>query len=107
MTGASMRRMGFTYGDQGLFTAARTFNAIGGYRNIPIMEDVEIQRRLRPRGRFVKLDIPAVTSARRFLRRGIIRLKACFAITEEKRFSISILTESWAYPPSSSSKGTL
>jgi rSAM/selenodomain-associated transferase 2 len=73
---AGINHILFTYGDQGLFMAARTFNAIGGYKSIPIMEDVEIQRRLRPRGRFVKLDVPVVTSARRFIRRGIIRQQA-------------------------------
>jgi len=63
----------FTYGDQGLFMTARTFKDIGGYKDIPLMEDVEIQKRLRPLGRFVKIGPPVITSARRFVRRGIIR----------------------------------
>jgi rSAM/selenodomain-associated transferase 2 len=63
----------FTYGDQSLFLSARVFSAIGGYRDIPIMEDVEIQSRLRRAGRFVKIWRPVVTSARRFLKRGVIR----------------------------------
>ena len=37
------------------------------------MEDVEIQIRLRSMGRFVKICEPVVTSARRFIKRGIIR----------------------------------
>jgi rSAM/selenodomain-associated transferase 2 len=63
----------FTYGDQGLFLRRELFREIGGFREIPIMEDVEIQRRLRRRGRFVKLDLPVVTSARRFVDRGPLR----------------------------------
>lgn len=63
----------FTYGDQGLFLRCATFRAIGGFKDIPIMEDVEIQMRLRSMGRFVKICEPVVTSARRFIKRGIIR----------------------------------
>ena len=60
----------FTYGDQGLFLRASTFRRIGGFKEIPVMEDVEIQKRLRKIGRFIKLREPAVTSARRYLQNG-------------------------------------
>lgn len=66
----------FTYGDQGLFLRRELFREIGGFREIPIMEDVEIQRRLRRRGRFAKLDVPVVTSARRSVQRGLLRQQA-------------------------------
>lgn len=66
----------FTYGDQGLFLRRALFQEIGGFREIPLMEDLEIQRRLRRRGRFVKLDLPATTSARRFVHRGPLRQQA-------------------------------
>jgi len=66
----------FTYGDQGLFLRRELFERIGGFREIPLMEDVEIQRRLRRAGRFVKLPQPVVTSARRFLRHGVLRQQA-------------------------------
>lgn len=62
-----------TYGDQGLFLCRSTFERIGGYAPIPLLEDVEIQGRLRARGRFVKVPVPAVTSARRFQARGAVR----------------------------------
>ncbi|MGE5252642.1 MAG: TIGR04283 family arsenosugar biosynthesis glycosyltransferase, partial [Planctomycetaceae bacterium] len=45
----------FTYGDQGLFLRAAIFRRIGGFKEIPVMEDVEIQERLRKIGRFIKL----------------------------------------------------
>jgi rSAM/selenodomain-associated transferase 2 len=63
----------FTYGDQGLFVRRHTFMSIGGFREIPIMEDVEIQKRLRRMGKSVKIRCPVVTSARRFLKCGIVR----------------------------------
>ena len=63
----------FTYGDQGLFMTRRVFERIGGFEEIPLMEDVEIQKRLRKMGQFVKIHHPVTTSARRFLSKGIIR----------------------------------
>jgi rSAM/selenodomain-associated transferase 2 len=66
----------FTYGDQALFVSARVFRRIGGYREIPIMEDVDLQSRLRRAGRFVKIRRPVVTSARRFLKYGVFRQQA-------------------------------
>jgi rSAM/selenodomain-associated transferase 2 len=63
----------FTYGDQGLFLRASTFRKIGGFKEIPVMEDVEIQERLRKIGTFIKLKEPVFTSARRYLRNGPLR----------------------------------
>jgi rSAM/selenodomain-associated transferase 2 len=62
-----------TYGDQGLFVGRATFDRVGGFKPMPLLEDLEIQSRLRPLGQFVKLDLAITTSARRFLRRGIIK----------------------------------
>jgi rSAM/selenodomain-associated transferase 2 len=63
----------FTYGDQVFFMKRHIFSQIGGFAEIPFMEDVEIQRRLRKLGRFRKIQNPVVTSARRFKANGIIR----------------------------------
>ncbi len=63
----------FTYGDQGLFVRVNAFADIGGFKSLSMMEDVEIQRRLRSRGTFVKIRHPVTTSARRFIRVGILR----------------------------------
>jgi hypothetical protein len=49
------------------------FCAIGGYRDLPIMEDVDLVRRLAARGRLLRSRLPAVTSARRWQRDGWIR----------------------------------
>lgn len=63
----------FTYGDQGLFLRRSTFQAIGGFREYPILEDVEIQGRLRACGRFGKSRLAVVTSSRRFNKIGPLR----------------------------------
>jgi rSAM/selenodomain-associated transferase 2 len=71
--GSRINHTYFTYGDQGLFLRALTFKKIGGFRNIPVMEDLEIQKRLRGLGRFVKIPDPVLTSARRYLQNGPLR----------------------------------
>ncbi len=63
----------FTYGDQGLFLRKKTFEFLGGFKNYPFLEDVEMQRRLRVYGAFEKSPLSVTTSARRFERGGIIR----------------------------------
>jgi rSAM/selenodomain-associated transferase 2/rSAM/selenodomain-associated transferase 1 len=61
------------YGDQGLFLARPLFEALGGFANLPIMEDYEMVRRLRRFGSVVTLPQPARTSARRWERFGVLR----------------------------------
>ena len=63
----------FTYGDQTLFVRAETFWQAGGFAELPLFEDVEIQQRLRRAGRFVKLQPAVVTSARRYRSHGVLR----------------------------------
>ncbi|MEM7515055.1 MAG: hypothetical protein AAF388_29275 [Bacteroidota bacterium] len=72
-----------TYGDQGLWVRKEDFSRIGGYPNIPILEDVEIQYSLRTLGQFRKLDLPLSTSGRRFVKNGLlyqIWLDACILL---------------------------
>jgi rSAM/selenodomain-associated transferase 2 len=63
----------FHYGDQGVFARRTIFEQIGGYRKIPIMEDIELLTRLRRSGRVILIKRPVTTSARRFLNRGMFR----------------------------------
>ncbi len=59
------------YGDQGLLISRRHYNAIGGYRDIPLMEDVAIARAI---GRGMRaLGTSATTSAERYQRNGWLR----------------------------------
>jgi len=62
------------YGDQGFFFHRDCFQELGGFATIPIMEDVEIMRRLKSRGEEIAIiPHPVMTSARRWEREGIIR----------------------------------
>ncbi len=54
------------YGDQALFCRADAYHACGGYPPQPLMEDVELARRLRTRGRLHICDTPIQVSARRY-----------------------------------------
>lgn len=67
------------YGDQGLFVRASTFRALGGYRDLPLLEDLDFSRRLKCRGRTVLVRAPMVTSGRRFLANGPWRTLAFIA----------------------------
>ena len=61
------------YGDQALFVRRRVFQEVGGYADIPIMEDVDLICRLRSRGRLFRSPLEALTSARKWERDGWIR----------------------------------
>jgi rSAM/selenodomain-associated transferase 2 len=61
------------YGDQGIFLCRDYFNNIGGYREMPILEDVDIMKRIRKRGdRIVILPEAVVTSSRRWDKEGLL-----------------------------------
>jgi rSAM/selenodomain-associated transferase 2 len=67
----------FRYGDQGIFVRHSIFVAMGGYAEIPLMEDIDLLRRLPRYGqRFLIRHYPVTTSARRFLERGVVRQEA-------------------------------
>ncbi len=54
------------YGDQAVFVRAETFRQLGGFKELPIMEDFEFAQRLRRAGRIVILPAAVTTSARRW-----------------------------------------
>ena len=58
------------YGDQGIFVRADVFRALGGYRELRLMEDLDFSQRLKRRGGSVLVRAPVITSGRRFLARG-------------------------------------
>ncbi len=59
------------YGDQGIFLTTAAFWHIGGFPELPIMEDFELIRRLQQQGKIETLPIPVITSPRRWLKRGV------------------------------------
>ena len=72
-TGANLRSklFGLPYGDQGLLISREMYDRVGGYRDIPLMEDVAMAGALR--GQLRQLDITATTSAVRYERHGWIK----------------------------------
>jgi rSAM/selenodomain-associated transferase 2 len=66
------RTFALPYGDQGLLIARALYRAVGGFAAVPLMEDVDLVRRL-GRRRLAPLGAPAYASARRYRREGYIR----------------------------------
>jgi rSAM/selenodomain-associated transferase 2 len=60
------------YGDQGMFLRKEIFIRIGGFADIPLMEDIEISRRLSKIGKIVFVKQPVTASSRRWLEEGIV-----------------------------------
>ncbi len=67
------RILGITYGDQAIYTTRRTFEAVGGYPEIPVFEDAGFADRLKKAGSLDWIDEAVLTSARRWERRGPVR----------------------------------
>lgn len=63
--------LGLPYGDQGLLMPRGLYDAVGGYADQPLMEDVAMARSLR--GRMVRLDAVAVTSGAKYRQQGWVR----------------------------------
>ena len=70
---ARVRWLDLPYGDQALFVRRDAFVALGGYRELPLMEDVDLVRRLARAGCLRHSKLPVVTSARRWEADGWIR----------------------------------
>jgi rSAM/selenodomain-associated transferase 2 len=65
------RYSGLPYGDQALFVRATAFHRVGGFPEQPLMEDIELSRRLRRAGRIRIVRACVRVSGRRFLARPI------------------------------------
>jgi len=59
------------YGDQGIFVRRSVFERLGGYPEIPVMEDLEFARRLNRAGKITLLTRPMTTSSRRWDKEGV------------------------------------
>nr|WP_316627453.1 TIGR04283 family arsenosugar biosynthesis glycosyltransferase [uncultured Brevundimonas sp.] len=95
------RAGGLPWGDQGLLISAALYRDIGGFRPLPLMEDVDLVRRL-GRGRIALLDAAIVVSAARYRKdgwwlrpcRNLILLGLYFCGVSPKR-----LARVYGYPP--------
>jgi len=61
-----MRWLNLPYGDQGIFVRRAVFLSLGGFANLPLLEDVDFVRRLKRRGTLRHLSLDLTTSARRW-----------------------------------------
>ena len=72
------RHLGVYYGDSSLFVRREVFELLGGFRELPIMDDYDFARRLERSGATACLPGPALTSARRWRRAGVTRTLCCW-----------------------------
>ena len=79
------------YGDQALFMRRQVFEALGGYDDIPFMEDVRMVQALRTRGRLTILPQAVRTSGRRWQRDGVLYTTV--------RNTLLITLYFWGVPP--------
>ncbi|KAM3114760.1 TIGR04283 family arsenosugar biosynthesis glycosyltransferase [Phormidesmis sp. 146-33] len=61
------------YGDQAIFLRSNTFKTLGGFPNLPIMEDFELMRQLRRYGTIALLPAAVITSGRRWQTLGVLQ----------------------------------
>ena len=67
------------YGDQAMFVRRAVFEALGGFQEIALFEDLRFAQALRRAGRVVTVPLRVTTSARRLRRRGVLRTGLQFA----------------------------
>ena len=67
------RLLQMPYGDQALFVSRQLFFEIGGFADYPIMEDFELVRRLKKRGKIAILPDSVITSPRRWQNLGVVK----------------------------------
>jgi rSAM/selenodomain-associated transferase 2 len=68
------RWSGIATGDQAIFVRREVFATLGGFADIPLMEDLDFARRLKQAGRTAPLRAQVVTSYRRWERYGAVRI---------------------------------
>lgn len=74
VTSNARARLGWVFGDQAMFVRRSVFESLGGFPEIPLMEDLELSRRLRRRGHLVVLPMACTASARRLVQHGPWRM---------------------------------
>ena len=67
------RLTGIATGDQAVFVRRTWFEAVGGFPDIPLMEDIALSRKLKRRGPPLCLPGPVITSSRRWEANGVVR----------------------------------
>jgi rSAM/selenodomain-associated transferase 2 len=73
MVNARSRFLQLPYGDQALFLKTSVFEQLGGFPDLPIMEDFEFVRQLKRHGKIAIASVAVLTSPRRWLKLGVFR----------------------------------
>jgi rSAM/selenodomain-associated transferase 2 len=84
VAGLRSRLTRIPYGDQVIFIRSSCFRTLGGFREIPIMEDVDLMRRVKRKGwKITIFREPVITSARRWEKEGLLfgTLRNWFLVT--------------------------
>lgn len=61
-----LRSIGLVYGDSAMFVRREIYEKIGGFRDLPLFEDVDLYKKLLKKGEFKHINLPVTTSSRRF-----------------------------------------
>ena len=64
---------GRVFGDQGIFVRRHALEQAGGFPDVPLMEEFELARRMRPFGRMALADATVITSTRKFRKLGVLK----------------------------------
>ena len=67
-----IRKIGLLYGDSGIFVRRDAYEAVGGFKSMPLFEDLDLVYRLRTIGKIATLDSEIITSSRRFENRAFL-----------------------------------
>jgi rSAM/selenodomain-associated transferase 2 len=77
LTGALMNRRSrltrIATGDQAIFIRRDVFERLGGYADVPLMEDIDLSRRMKRAGRIACLRERVIASARRWQKNGVVK----------------------------------
>ena len=69
----NIRSLNLVGGDSAMFVRGEIYNKIGGFKPLPIFEDVDLQRRLKRKGRFVNIPLTVTISSNRFRNRSFFK----------------------------------
>lgn len=75
-----LRAIGLVYGDSAIFVRRPIFEKIGGFRDFPLFEDVDLYKRLKKKGEFAHINLTVSTSSRRFENKSFLLTFARWSI---------------------------
>lgn len=88
----NLRSLNLIYGDSAMFVRRETYEKVGGFKPLPIFEDVDLRRRLLKIGRLAHINLAVSVSSRRFENRSFVKTLLIWSILQ---------SSSWVgFPPS-------